>query len=149
MTYIDGKPRVRHSNEKLKIRPIPKVAYEIRAAAAGCIRTLHNCIRVWVHPVDARGVASGTKYIANVHRCPLNITVDVHCESWGFRDGQSEVECNDTGNTTQAYENAPAIVHTINVPGDDGVFINSNHYQRDQGSDCGQKNEDDQFPHIT
>ena len=54
MTCINGKPRVCHSDEKLKIRSLSKVGNEVRAAATVCICTLHNCICLWVHPVDAR-----------------------------------------------------------------------------------------------
>ena len=55
------------------------------------------------------------EHVVNVSPGPLNIPIDIHGESRSFRDSKPEIKRDNTGNTTQADENTPTVVHMVRI----------------------------------
>ena len=123
-TCIDGKPRVSYPKEEQKVARLRKISDEITMALARCLCGLDN--RIWVNPVDSGGAAVGTEHTLDVGSCPLYVPIDVHRESRRFGNSEPEIESDRAGHTTQADENAPAVVYMhefVEVVSDNGAFV--------------------------
>jgi len=71
----------------------------------------------------------------------LHVTVDIEGETRGFRDGEPEVEGNNTGDASEADEETPADVNAIGCGGgilEDGAFVG---VHDDEGNEGGSWND--------
>jgi hypothetical protein len=84
------------------------VRREVAAASLGCLYTLNSCVGVDVK------LASGNNGV-DILGSLLYIALDIHGETRCFRDGETEVESNNTRNTAKTDENTPAVVHMSEV----------------------------------
>ena len=81
---------------------------EVAASSLGCLYTLDSCVGVNVKPSSGNDVF-------DILRSLPNIAFDIHGETRCFRNGETEVESDNTRNATKTDENAPAIVHMFEV----------------------------------
>jgi len=84
------------------------VVEEVAATSLGCPHTLDSCVGVDVKL--ARG-----ENIVDILASLLNIALDIHGETRCFRDGETEVESDDTRKTTKTDEKAPTVVHMLEL----------------------------------
>jgi len=63
--------------------------------------------------IDIR-VSSGQD-IRDIGSSLFDVALNIHRETWGLRDGQTEIECDNTWNTAEADEKSPHIVDVVEV----------------------------------
>lgn len=82
--------------------------HKVRATSFGRLDTLDSCVGVYVK------LASGHN-VVDILGSLLNIALDIHGKTRCFRDGETEVKCNDTGDAAQADENTPTVIDVLKV----------------------------------
>lgn len=129
VAHIKGKPRVRGTDEDLEVLPLAKVGHEVAAGSLGRLDTLDGGIGVNV-------VGAAGQEVVNILGGLLDIALDIHGETRGLRNGETEVESDDTGHATKTDENAPHLVDLgAGCSGsDDRRLVGGDDNERDEGS---------------
>jgi len=121
-TYIQSKPRVGSAEKDLAIFPLTEVCDEVSPACLGHSYTLGNFVGVMAERTRRQDVL-------NIHGSLLHIAIDIHGETRGFWDGETEVESNATRYTAQSNQETPTkvdMVQTIEIVGQNRILVGSN-----------------------
>lgn len=102
-THVDGKPRVRAAEEDLHVIPPREVSEEIAKRCSRSNDSHNNGVRV------IRIAAGGQEAVDVVHRL-LDVSFDIHCESWRLGYGEPGVYSDCGRHTTDAYKDPPSPV---------------------------------------
>jgi hypothetical protein len=100
---IESEPRPSTPEQDLAVLPLTVVSSEILEGSLGCFNSLNRRIRV-----DDKGTSGQVR--VNILRSLLDVALDIHSVSRGFRDRQSEVQGDGTGHTSHTDQDSPTIV---------------------------------------
>lgn len=112
VAHVECKPRVRRADEDLHVLPLGEMSSEILPACLGNGCPNDRCILI--NAVDILALVEDS---VNVGRGLVDVALDVHSESRSLRDGEPEVEGNDSGDATETNEETPHRVDFLVVDG--------------------------------
>lgn len=78
---------------------------EVCPAGLRCRRTLNDGVRIG-------GRFAAGQHILNIRRGLLDVALNIHGETWGFGDGKTKVQRDNTRNAAKTDENTP---HEVDV----------------------------------
>lgn len=107
-TNVKSKPRVGSTEKDFEILELTKVGPEIGPAGFGGLNALDK--KIWVN--IGRFVVQD---ILDVVGGLVDVAFNIHGETGGFRDSQTEVESDSSGNTTETDEETPHEVDAAEV----------------------------------
>lgn len=105
-TNIESEPGVRSTQQNLAVLPLGEVPSEICPSSLGCLCALNDGIGV-------DDESSGGQYVLNIFRGLLDVALNIHSETGGFRDGKTEVESNAARNAAKTDEDTPQVIDVV------------------------------------
>lgn len=105
-TDIEGEPRICGTKEDLAVLPLAKVCEEVTARGLGGLHALDSRFIIDVK------LASCDNVLDILSGLP-DIAVDIHGKTRSFRDSESEIQGNATGDTSQPNKQTPAVVYVF------------------------------------
>lgn len=107
-THVKGEPWPSRSKQYFAVLPLAEVSTKVSPASLGCINAFNRCILV-----DVEG--PGGKDVLDIISSLLDITLNIHSKTRGFRNGKTEVESYASGNAAETDEDAPHLVYVDRV----------------------------------
>jgi hypothetical protein len=107
-TYIESKPGIGSSEQHLPVLPFGKVSPEIGPSRSGDLDVLDSSVGIVLGSADC-------EHVFDILRSLKNVALDIHTEAGGLRDGETEVESNNTRDSAKTDEEAPHIVNVVHA----------------------------------
>lgn len=129
-TNIESEPRVCAADEDLEVCPFTVVIGKVLPRGLGGFDTLN--LGVWV---DVEG--TGLEEVIDILGCLVDIALDIHSETRCFGDGETEVESDNTRDTSKTDEDTPHGVNRVELCGaigKKGGLVGSDNDEGDNGS---------------
>jgi len=105
---IESEPRVSTAEEDLEVLPLAVVSLEVGQRRSGSVNALNGLVLI---DVDLPFFDD----LGDISLGAINVTLDIHGEARSFRDGETEVQRDDSGNAAETDEKSPHFVDDIKM----------------------------------